>query len=93
MALDAKAVKTAHKLLLKIGGVNNYIREYHKDEEHPFNTVMGYYPHGGGWENVFMDVLNITDEQLQEFNEGKKAVPNTSFEDDLGKGVTRIGWF
>lgn len=93
MALNAKAIEAAHKLLLEIGGGNGYVREYYKDEKHPHNTVMGHFPHGGGWENIFMDVPNITDEQLQRFNEGKKAVPNTSFQDDLGEGVTRIGWF
>jgi hypothetical protein len=41
MALSKQAVETAHKLLLKIGGTNRYIREYHKDEKHPHNTVMG----------------------------------------------------
>lgn len=93
MALCKQAVETAHKLLLKIGGTNRHIREFHKDEKHPLNTVMGYHYHGDGWENVFMDVKNITPEQLKMFHEGKKAVPNSDFTDNLGGGVTRIGWF
>jgi hypothetical protein len=40
-----------------------------------------------------MDVPNITPEQLKMFHDGKKDVPNSDFVDDLGGGITRIGWF
>lgn len=47
-----------------------------------------------GFENVIINIENISEEQLNTWNELKGSVPNSSMTDLLeGTNITRIGWY
>lgn len=94
MALNANAVNKGHKLLLKIGATNSFIRLYNERvKPQPLNTVLGAKPHGGGYESIGMFVKDITEEQLRIFNEGKGGIPNSAICNPQGNGITLLGWY
>lgn len=99
MALSKDNVEKAWKILNNINPLakNSFIEEVVKlDDENSFktDTILGYDPKSdGGWENIFMNVKNITPEQLEKFEQRKREVHNSSFNKDEGNGITCIGWF
>lgn len=96
MALSWESVKKAWYILNEINPLasNSWVRLY--DEENPLeeNMIIGVDPKADdGWENIFINVKNITGDQLAIFERRKREVPNSSFIRNKGDGITRIGWF
>lgn len=95
MALDKKAVHTAHTILLSVfPGCGSFVQEHDDKDEFCLNRVIGYErKFDDGWENIFINVENITEDQLRMFNELKDKVPNSSFITNHPGGITQLGWF
>ncbi|MFI5141931.1 MAG: hypothetical protein ACHQII_06205 [Bacteroidia bacterium] len=96
MALCKQAVEKAWYVLNTINpkANNSFICPHDKHDEFKTDTIIGIDKKSdGGWENVFMNVKDITAEQLEIFEARKKEVPNSSFIKDEGDGITCIGWF
>lgn len=94
MALSAFSVDKAYEILLKV--VPEMQHGLLGDEAHIIRT--GWIraisqKEDGGCESVFADVQDITPEQLQTFDELSKRLSNTVLQEDMGNGITRIGWF
>ncbi|QKX07775.1 hypothetical protein HN014_22510 (plasmid) [Aquimarina sp. TRL1] len=48
----------------------------------------------GGYENVFVNVKNISEDQKNHFNTRKKEIGNSSFlKDPDENNITTLGWF
>lgn len=95
MALSAESVEKGHKALSSINqDVNSdYISEFRKDDKPHIDRIFGYSRVQDGWENLFTHIKDMTTEQREMWNEQKNVIHNSSFDDDLGNGITRIGWF
>lgn len=66
------------------------------DEPLETGTVYGYDRKvDGGYENVFINVPDLTAEQKQAFEQQAKRIPNSSFCREIKEHpeLTRIGWF
>lgn len=94
MALNNQSVEKAKEILAEVAGWQGpFFKQF--DEKKPLDTgtIKVYGKTGDGWENVFLNVKNITQDQLEIFERRKNEVRNSSFKDELEDGVTRIGWF
>lgn len=96
MALSKKAVEKAWYILNEINpkANNSFICKH--DETDPFkeNTIIGLgKKEDGGWENVFINVKDITIGQIEKFKKRRKEIPNTYFcKENIAEGITRLGW-
>jgi len=96
MALSESSVLKAWRILNEINPAanNSFISHYDEDEPLRLDAIIGYdRKSDGGWENVFINVRNISQEQLETFKSRAREIPNSFFIDDKGNGITRIGWF
>ena len=96
MALSKDAVRKAWNILNEINpkANNSFIAEQDLKDEFREDYIIGYdKKYDDGWENVFMNVRNITPEQLAIFERRKEEVPNSSFCRNEGNGITCLGWF
>lgn len=96
MALSWESVQKAWFILHEINPLasNSWIKLY--DDGNPLeeNLIIGVDKKSDdGWENVFINIRNITAEQMAIFERRKKEIPNSSFVRNKGDGITRIGWF
>jgi hypothetical protein len=96
MALSSNSVQKAWSILNTINpkANNSFIESY--DEENPLkeDAIIGISPKSdGGWENVFINVKDITPEQEAIFEQRKSEVFNSSFKRNEENGITRLGWF
>jgi len=67
------------------------LSQEHKEME---NTIILYGKcSDGGWENVAMNIVNITDEQRKLWEEGKNEIKgNTNFCHTEPDHLTSLGW-
>jgi hypothetical protein len=96
MALSKESVKTAWNILHEINpkANNSWIKDHDPEDEFKEDYIIGYDKKADdGWENVFLNVRDITPEQLAIFERRKSEVPNSSFCRDEGNGITCLGWF
>lgn len=101
MALSREACNKAFYLFRDIisegGGriKSSWIADYEKEEDKFITDYMIGIDRKAddGWENVFINVKDITPGQLRIWNERKREIPNSSFEKAHPKGITRIGFF
>lgn len=90
-----KAFYIFRDILLKRGlPINSWIKKYDPEDPLLENFIIGFDRKlDEGWENVFINLKDITKEELALFDSRKKEVPNSSFVRDKGEGITRIGFF
>jgi hypothetical protein len=107
MALSKRSVDTAWTLfrdILYAGPrptdgdriINSFIGEYEDTEENKSkrNFVFGEgLKSDGGWECVFINIRDISADQIRLWTEGNGNIPNTAFSRSLGNGITRLGFF
>lgn len=96
MALNKHNVEKAWYILNEVNpnARNSFINEYDESDPLKEDTIIGVdRKSDDGWENVFINVRNITQDQLDIFNNRKKEVSNSSFIRKKGDGITRIGFF
>lgn len=112
MALDKDSVKLGISILKRINKGASVVRYETYDRENSYVDTDKIFCVGEkydyGYDNVFTNVDNLTDEQRKLWNELKEEVPNSSFIDKLeekdyptsslwmkekDKNITRIGWF
>lgn len=94
MALNNRSVEKAKDILAQIAGWKApFYNEYQKDNPLDTSTILVAGNVGDGWENVFLNVKDITAEQLAIFERRKSEVPNSSFKQNLENNITCIGWF
>lgn len=96
MALSSNSVQKAWHILNAINpkANNSFIESYDEDDPLKENSIIGISPKSdGGWENVFINVKDITPVQEAIFELRKSEVFNSSFKKNEGNGITRIGWF
>ena len=96
MALSWESVKKAWHIINEINpdANNSWIKEYDPEDDLEENKIIGVdKKQDDGWENIFVNIKDITPEQMAIFESRKKEVPNSSFIRDKGEGITRLGWF
>lgn len=97
MALNRENVHKAWYILNEINpnARNSFVADFKNlRDQLQEDTIIGYGKKSDdGWENIFMNVKEISPEQLEIFERRKKEVHNSSFIDREENGVTRIGWF
>jgi len=96
MALSKENVQKGWRILNEVNPManNSFISEF--DPEDPFreNLIIGEDKKSdGGWECIFLNIINITPDQISIFERRKNEVHNSSFFNYKGNGITRIGWF
>ena len=95
MALPKENVYKAKEILAAVAGFKKPITgNFNKDDPYETGKILLYdRKYDGGWENVILNVHNITPAQLELFNKRKSEVRgNTSFVSKYPDGITRIGW-
>ncbi|MBE7174696.1 MAG: hypothetical protein INR73_29265 [Williamsia sp.] len=98
MALSKESVAKAIKILRKIDPqiTNPAIVEFREevDDLRP-NVIFGVDPKiDGGWENVFINVVNLSADKRAEFGHERRKIYNSYFINQLpDSNVTRLGWF
>ncbi len=94
MALNNRSVEKAKEILAEVAGWKApFYNLYNEKNPLDTKTILVYGQTGDGWENVFINIKNITPEQMEIFNKRKDEIHNSSFQDELEEGITRIGWF
>lgn len=94
MALNNRSVEKAKSILAEIAGwKGSPYNEYNEKDPYATNTILVYGRTGDGWESVFLNIRNITPDQLEIFERRKNEVPNSSFQREYEDSITRIGWF
>lgn len=95
MALSSRNVEKAMEILMDITAMKAPFFAEH-DNENPDRTgiILVAGKVGDGWENVFINIRNITTAQLDKFNNREKEVHNSSFINKSNDNeITCIGWF
>lgn len=96
MALNWTNVKRGWEIINAVNpkACNSFIKDCSDDiKEVNVDVICGYSPRpNDGWENVYTDIQDMTDDQRKLFLSRVKEVGNTSFLKEIGNGVTRIGW-
>lgn len=93
-----KAFEILSKINPKVSKQNGELKDYGMlSEDNPnikkVNVVFGYdRKSDGSWENVFMNIRNITKKQSAMFEELKGGIHNTSFCQKPKDGITCLGW-
>ena len=112
MALDKDSVKLGISILKRINKGANVVKYERFDRTISYVDTDKIFcvdeKYDDGYENVFTNIEDMTDEQRKLWNQLKKEVPNTSFMDkleekdykssslwqkDKDKNITCIGWF
>lgn len=97
MALNQdNCIKAFHILKDIFGDYSNlWIEEYDENNPLQMDAIIGLDRKAdGGWENVFVNVRDITQEQLALFHKRKSEVVNSYFiAKQSNSDVTRIGFF
>ena len=93
MALNNRNVEKAMEILSEVAGtgskafiVGNKKNQWRRD------IIIVYGEVGDGWENVFINIEDIQQHQLDLFYDRRKEVHNSHFHNTKGK-ITSIGWF
>ncbi len=96
MALSKKTVQEACKILKAVQPNIGKLRsvQLHTPEAEQQNAILGYdRKSDGGWENIWMNVKDITLDQLYLFDRLKDNIRNTSYIKSEKNGITEIGWY
>ena len=95
MALNFESVCKAKQILQDIEGSEICFDVIDDENEYQTGIVLGHGRKGdGGWEHIFLNVRNVTVEQLAMFEQKKHDIPNSSFKSYIPeKGIIRLGWF
>lgn len=112
MALDKDSVKLGISILKKINKGANVVKYENFDRKTAYVDTDKIYcvdeMYDDGYESVFTNIENMTDEQIKEWEHLRNEVPNSSFMDplkekdypsysswinDKDKNITSIGWF
>ncbi len=96
MALSWENVKIAFALFARIGGKisHTFVQEADKENQYDTGKVLGTgRMSSSGWENIWINIKDITPAQKKIWEEDKGMVANSSFCDKLDDGITRIGFF
>ena len=112
MALDKDSVKLGISILKKINKGANVVKYENYDRKTSYVDTDKIFcideMYDNGYENVITNIENMTDEQMELWEELKGKVPNSSFMDKLeekhypsskqwmnekDRNITRIGWF
>ena len=111
MALDKDSVKLGISILKKINKGANVVKYENYDRKTSYVDTDKIFcvdeKYDNGYENVITNIENMTDEQMELWEELKGKVPNSSFMDKLeekhypykqwmnekDRNITRIGWF
>ena len=95
MALSRESYIKAKQILEDVAEVGNSFlagKEATKENEWQVGYLLLDNPHNGGYESVWTNIENATEEQIEKFNRRKEEVPNSSILDMKGN-VTCFGWF
>jgi hypothetical protein len=93
MALPGENVKIALSVLQDIFGKLPYVN-YDQKNEFQTGAILLASRIQDGYEGIYLNVKNITPEQLAEFNRRRTEVNgNSSFVDRGPDDITAIGWF
>ena len=93
MALPGENVKIALNVLQDIFGNLPYVT-YDPKNEFQTGAILLASRIQDGYEGIYLNVENITNDQLAEFNRRKMEVRgNSSFVDKGPNNITAIGWF
>lgn len=88
---------TVHAATLLFRDINPELESwsiYRDDEAMRIDRIIGYGPKDdGSMDEFFINVKNITPEQLAKWEEHRHGVLGRSFNRDMGKGITRLGFF
>lgn len=112
MALDKDSVKLGISILKKINKGANVVKYENYDRKTSYVDTDKIFcvdeKYDNGYENGITNIENMTDEQMELWEELKGKVPNSSFMDKLeekhypsykqwmnekDRNITRIGWF
>lgn len=112
MALNKDSVKLGISILNQINRGARVVRYERYDRSTPYVDTKKIFcideKSDGGYENVFTNIEDMTDEQVKLWEQLKGEVPNSSFMDKLeekdyptssrwmeekDKNITSIGWF
>ena len=94
MALSKHSVNTAISILKKIARTKQGILTFNDSRENLEGRPLGKDKKSdGGYESVFLNIYNISQDELAYFNERKGEISNTSFVRSIGDNYTRIGWY
>lgn len=99
MAIAKKNVKLACDILLKVfpdalGIITLQKRSYCSNIEFPKNFIICWDKKlDGGFENIYIEVAQVSIEQKELFESFKKKVPNTAVFRELDNALIHIGWF
>lgn len=97
MALSIETTKKVWLILHEINpkANNSFIQNFTPGDDPKPDVILGCgKKYDGGWENVFMYVKDITQEQRNLFEKKRYGLGNTSFitDDDEDQGFTCLGW-
>jgi hypothetical protein len=95
MALSSSSCLKAISVFETIAPVTNSHPLFRTEEnQYDENVVLGIgFKADGGWENLFINVRDITTEQLDIWQTVKKEIPNSSSQREVQPGLTRLYFF
>ena len=94
MALHHRNVEKAmHIIAEMMGWEAPFFDEANEDDPTRTGSILVSGRTGDGWESVFINVRDITDEQLEFFEKRRYEIHNTSWVENPEEGITRLGWF
>lgn len=99
MAIAKNNVKLACNILLKVfpnclGVITLQKKSYYIEIEFPKNFIICWDKKAdGGFENIYIEVGQVSEEQNELFESLKKKVPNSAVVRKLDNGLIHIGWF
>jgi hypothetical protein len=97
MALHRNEVQKAFNLFTNICSNLKFFEVQQRDEKNQYdeNLMIGQgHKQDDGWESVFVNIRDITPEQMKIWEEGKVRIRNSSFtHEGTHPGITRLGFF
>jgi hypothetical protein len=95
MALSYQSFEKARDILQKVfPDLGGAFAEHNPEREFRQHIIIvDGYKQDGGYESVFLNVENITPDQVTEFEVLSKQIPNSPFIRHKMNGITRVGWF
>lgn len=98
MALSKDSVELSIHILKRINQEANVVRYEINDRTNSYSDTGKIFcvdeKTDKGYESIFTNIENMTEEQLKLWKRLKNEIPNSSFSNQLkDKNITCIGWF
>jgi hypothetical protein len=96
MALSQTSVRKAVNIFEEIAGPlkSAFIEQGQTDNRYDQQKLIGSdKKEDGGWESIFINIKDISNEQLELWDSRKTQINNSSFCNEVQPGITRIGFY